>query len=97
MGQGSPLPRQAGASIPSWGRVFSRVGVAILSPFPSPPQHEKRASYGDPFGRKESRKGDWAFVSRPVRGFLSGLCSMESGRWVIRAPRLPGEVDAQSW
>ena len=39
----------------------------------------------------------WAFVSRPVRGFLSGLCSTESGRWVIRAARLPGEVDAQTW
>ena len=91
-GQGSPLPHQPGASIPSWGRVFYWVGVAILSPFPSPSQHEKRASYGDPFVCKESRKGVLAFVSRPVRGFISGLCIVESDRWVVRGPRLPGRL-----
>ena len=69
MGQGSPLPRQAGASIPSWGRVFYWVGVAILSPFPSPSQHEKRASYGDPFGRKESRKGDLGLCVKTCERF----------------------------
>lgn len=41
---------------------------------------------------RNPEKGILAFVSRPVRGFLSGLCIMESGRWVLRGPRLPGRL-----
>ena len=73
LGQGSPLPQQPGASIPSRGQVFYWGGVAILSPFPSPSQHEKRASYGDPFGCKESRKGD------------SGLCLKTCERFSLQS------------
>lgn len=48
------------------------------------------------FAARDPEKVIWAFVSRLVECFSSGLCSLESGGWVIRGPGLRGEVNTDS-
>lgn len=73
------------------------VGVAIVSPFLSPSQHEKGTLYGNMFYSRKCRKGDLGLSSLP-RCFSSGLCDVELGRWVIRGPGLRdnGDTDVVS-